>query len=661
MWTETSCKSFFKLCYRRPCFFFNRGSMHEFSRSHQIWKPCLFSTSIQLDIVLSQFIPFLFEVLLLVYIFRGKHILLVYYQALYLALYSTILLYQVLELCHELLLFFSIFPVNLPWTVDRSCFHQSAASWLQRKTKGRVFQVECTTHCCYFTVLTNFACRAYRVLIVGALKSKIIQIKQARVNGRSKVLLANNCNCQLLMVQAEMYTKLFSKPPMTEKLLSRPPFKYLFDVVFALIKTTGFAEGLFSESELDASIYTVLPSYQSPNQSKEPKLKFLQKIIDCVQIVNGAKLDVKATKIVAGQEPEKTNEWLQAMFVAATSKKDFRPAVKQVLTGEAPPAPEPKKEEKPKPKEVKEPPKPKESAKAPPKAEVPPEEPPKKPKQAEEKPKKKPKQEEPPEPARPKTPPSIVIVVQFCRGSEAQGTRAQVQAQGQRGKACQTQNGRTPQLRKSTILLIKKFIQPRANPNINLGQVDPSQHGAFVKQAVEDIKAAEEKRVIMKLQNKQKKAETTEAEPKPEVKEKSKIKMGRLGGKSKVEKRTAEVKEHMIPKANVDDMEYLRNVIQTMTKTIAPLGKSMDFISEDVETMTKEYEAWRNRSQSAKTQLEEELRRTEDILQPLQDKLAEIEGQIQEQKEKIHNTKSQIFKNEGIIQGLLASVIAKQS
>lgn len=57
-----------------------------------------------------------------------------------------------------------------------------------------------------------------------------------------------------------MYTKLFSKPPMTEKLLSRPPFKYLFDVVMALMKSTHFAEGLYAEDELDPGAYAVLNS-----------------------------------------------------------------------------------------------------------------------------------------------------------------------------------------------------------------------------------------------------------------------------------------------------------------------------------------------------------------------------------------------------------------
>jgi len=54
-----------------------------------------------------------------------------------------------------------------------------------------------------------------------------------------------------------MYTKLFSKPPMSEKLLSRPPFKYIFDVVIALMKATHFPEGLFTPEELDPNLYNV--------------------------------------------------------------------------------------------------------------------------------------------------------------------------------------------------------------------------------------------------------------------------------------------------------------------------------------------------------------------------------------------------------------------
>jgi TRAF3-interacting protein 1 len=202
---------------------------------------------------------------------------------------------------------------------------------------------------------------------------------------------------------------------------------------------------------------------------------------------------------------------------------------------------------------------------------------------------------------------------------------------------------------------------------VKIGELDPSQpHGEFVKRAMQDMKQADEQKVCTKYIQYQKKAEEEVVVDKTDPQDKSKpgIKMGRLGKKPKAgaekgaEKGTG-VKEELMQKANLDDVEFLRSIIQSLTKTAAPLGKSMDFISEDIETMTKEYEMWKKQSQTANTQLEEELKKTEDTLQPLQDKLAEVEALIQEQKEKIHNAKSQIFKNEGIIQAHLNSIISK--
>lgn len=181
---------------------------------------------------------------------------------------------------------------------------------------------------------------------------------------------------------------------MSEKLLSRPPFKYLFDVVIATMKATKFAEGLYSESELDANVYT----------NKEPKLKFLQKIIDLTQMVNGKQLDVKPSKIVAGQEAEKTNEWLQGLYSAATSGKDFKSAVKQILAADSGAhAPEAKAEEpKPKQKEpAKEEPKPKPKEPKPEKKEAPKEPPKEAPKPKPQPPPEEKKQASPPEKKQP--------------------------------------------------------------------------------------------------------------------------------------------------------------------------------------------------------------------------------------------------------------------
>jgi len=44
---------------------------------------------------------------------------------------------------------------------------------------------------------------------------------------------------------AQMYEQLFSKPKMSEKLLGKPPFRYIHDVFTATMAKTGFGEGLF--------------------------------------------------------------------------------------------------------------------------------------------------------------------------------------------------------------------------------------------------------------------------------------------------------------------------------------------------------------------------------------------------------------------------------
>ncbi|XP_073433657.1 TRAF3-interacting protein 1 [Dendrobates tinctorius] len=122
----------------------------------------------------------------------------------------------------------------------------------------------------------------------------------------------------------ESLGKVIRKPPLTDKLLGKPPFRYLHDILTEVIRTSGFFKGLYTESEL-----------KSDNvKDKDAKISFLQKAIDVVILVSGEPLSVKPARIVAGHEPDKTNEFLQAIGKCCLNKLSSDDAVKRILSGE---------------------------------------------------------------------------------------------------------------------------------------------------------------------------------------------------------------------------------------------------------------------------------------------------------------------------------------
>ncbi|XP_045114186.1 TRAF3-interacting protein 1-like isoform X2 [Portunus trituberculatus] len=131
----------------------------------------------------------------------------------------------------------------------------------------------------------------------------------------------------LKRTQAEL-GKFIKRPPLTDKLLSKPPFRFLHDVVNAIITETGFLAGLYTDDELSSQNI----------KDKEAKVEFLQKCIDATVLATGENLSVRPSKIVAGHEADKTNEWLQALGRAVAKNVDSSEAVSQVLSGVRPQA-----------------------------------------------------------------------------------------------------------------------------------------------------------------------------------------------------------------------------------------------------------------------------------------------------------------------------------
>ncbi|XP_011550561.3 TRAF3-interacting protein 1 [Plutella xylostella] len=117
--------------------------------------------------------------------------------------------------------------------------------------------------------------------------------------------------------------KYVKRPPLSEKLLKKPPFRFLHDIVTSVLKSTGFFEGLFDESELVSDNV----------KDRETKILFLNKVITVVGLTTGQPLSVKPSKIVAGQEADKTNELLQSIAYALDNKLTSHDAVKKFKDG----------------------------------------------------------------------------------------------------------------------------------------------------------------------------------------------------------------------------------------------------------------------------------------------------------------------------------------
>ncbi|KAI8915056.1 microtubule-binding protein MIP-T3-domain-containing protein [Entophlyctis helioformis] len=118
--------------------------------------------------------------------------------------------------------------------------------------------------------------------------------------------------------------RIIKKPPLTQKLLAKPPFRYLHDIFSELVRTCPFAVGLYTEAEMNSENV----------KEKEAKVAYLLKMIDCVGIATGLEIRANPLKIVAGLEPEETNALLQLIGKVILKKVDTTNAVAKVLAGE---------------------------------------------------------------------------------------------------------------------------------------------------------------------------------------------------------------------------------------------------------------------------------------------------------------------------------------
>lgn len=90
----------------------------------------------------------------------------------------------------------------------------------------------------------------------------------------------------------------------------------------------------------------------------------------------------------------------------------------------------------------------------------------------------------------------------------------------------------------------------------------------------------------------------------------------------------------------------MKKAIQVLCQATNPLGKSIDYVADDVDSMSKEYEQWRTEAVKCSRDLTSQQLITEEVVTPLQGNLAELEERIREMAAKVTSTRCQILRND---------------
>uniref|UniRef100_A0A2S2Q5A7 TRAF3-interacting protein 1 n=1 Tax=Sipha flava TaxID=143950 RepID=A0A2S2Q5A7_9HEMI len=115
--------------------------------------------------------------------------------------------------------------------------------------------------------------------------------------------MTDSMNKELIKQVQSSLSKHINKPQLTEKLLNKPPFKFLHDIVTNVICSTGYLSDIFTNEEIISTNVT----------TKETKIKFLNKLIAAIQSTTTKTISARPSKIVAGLEVTKTLELLLAI------------------------------------------------------------------------------------------------------------------------------------------------------------------------------------------------------------------------------------------------------------------------------------------------------------------------------------------------------------
>jgi hypothetical protein len=110
--------------------------------------------------------------------------------------------------------------------------------------------------------------------------------------------------------------RLITRPELSDSLLRRPPFRFIYDIIREVYEVTGFPHSLFNQPQaINGTEFN----------SKSDKYAFLENLIRAIEGELDEQLfDISLNKVLAGLEPERTNRLLVSLHDAAVHYQTVR-------------------------------------------------------------------------------------------------------------------------------------------------------------------------------------------------------------------------------------------------------------------------------------------------------------------------------------------------
>ena len=107
------------------------------------------------------------------------------------------------------------------------------------------------------------------------------------------------------------------------------------------------------------------------------------------------------------------------------------------------------------------------------------------------------------------------------------------------------------------------------------------------------------------------------------------------------------------------DVQDLRKAIQRLVQSTNPLGKSMEYVGQDLDEMKAELAQWRGQRKRHVDSMGGALRTTRDALAPYQKRLLVAEEQCREMSRRITAIRATIAKNDEKIRTMIMGVVTR--